>query len=285
MSKKNILLKIFKRGIFLIIGSIFAAVGLEMFLVPNNIIDGGVIGISIILSYLTKSPLGFFIIALNLPFLYLGYKHIGKTFAISTLFSVVLLAIGVTILHPVQSITNDIFLASVFGGIVLGFGVGLIIRYGGSLDGTEIIAIIMDRKTDFSIGEIVMFINVFILGSAGFVFGWDKALYSLITYFIAFKMIDITIEGLDESKAIIIISNKSEIIAEKLMARLGRGVTFLSGMGGYSKENKNIIYLVITRLEIAKLKVIINEIDPDAFLTISEVHDVMGGSFKKKAIH
>lgn len=285
MPRENNFYTLIKRVMFLFAGALLAAVGLEIFLVPNNIIDGGIIGISIISSYLIKVPLGIFILAFNLPFLYLGYKQIGKTFALSTLFSIVSLSAWVTILHPVPVLTEDVLLASVFGGIVLGIGVGLIIRYGGSLDGTEIIAILIDKKTDFSIGETIMFFNIFILGSAGFVFGWDKALYSLIAYFIAFKMIDITIEGLDESKAVLIISNKSEIIAEKLMSRLGRGVTFLSGMGGYKKEAKNVIYLVITRLEIAKLKVIINEIDPEAFITISGVHDVMGGNFKKKAIH
>jgi len=276
---------IIKRILFLFLGSVLAAVGLEIFLVPNNVIDGGIIGISIISSYLTKVPLSIFIIVFNIPFLFLGYKQIGKTFALSTLFSIVSLSFWVSILHPVPGLTEDVFLAAVFGGIILGIGVGLIIRNGGSLDGTEIIAILIDKKTDFSIGEIIMFFNVFILGSAGFVFGWDKALYSLVAYFIIFKMIDITIEGLDESKAVLIISNKSEVIAETLMSRLGRGVTFLSGMGGYKKESKKVIYLVITRLEMAKLKVIISEIDSEAFVTISEVHDVMGGSFRKRAIH
>ncbi len=285
MKRKNKIYNFLKHALLFTIGSVLAAIGLDIFLVPNNIIDGGITGISIISSHLSKLPLGLFIILFNIPFLYLGYKQIGRSFALSTLFSIVSLSIWITILHAVPVLTTDVFLASVFGGIILGIGVGLIIRYGGSLDGTEIIAILIDKKTDFSIGEIVMFFNLFILGSAGFVFGWDKALYSLITYFIAFKMIDITIEGLDESKAIFIISNKSEIIAEKLMTCLGRGVTFLHGMGGYKKEEKNILYLVITRLEIAKLKEIINEIDSEAFFTISGVHDVMGVNFKKKAIH
>ena len=254
MKRKNKIYNFLKHALLFTIGSILAAIGLDIFLVPNNIIDGGITGISIISSHLSKLPLGLFIILFNLPFLYLGYKQLGRFFALSTLFSIVSLSIWVTILHAVPVLTKDVFLASVFGGIILGIGVGLIIRYGGSLDGTEIIAILIDKKTDFSIGEIIMFFNIFILGSAGFVFGWEKALYSLITYFIAFKIIDITIEGLDESKSVFIISNKSEMIAEKLMTDLGRGVTFLHGMGGYKKEEKNILYLVITRLEIAKLK-------------------------------
>lgn len=285
MIKKNHYTNIFIKYLFLFIGSILAAIGLEIFLIPNNIIDGGVVGISIMLSYLSHYPLGLFVFCLNIPFLILGYNHIGKTFVISTLFSISSLSIWVTVLHPIPGLTEDLLLAAVFGGITLGIGVGLIIRYGGSLDGTEIIAIILDKKTGFSVGEIVMFFNLFILSSAGLVFGWDKAMYSLIAYFIAFKMIDITIEGLDETKSVMIISEDSEIIAEKVMARLGRGVTILSGKGGYSGEERNVLYLVITRLEVVKLKVIIDEIDPNAFVTISGVHEVMGGRIKKRAIH
>lgn len=285
MPKGNPVVRTMKKYVLLFIGSILAAIGLEIFLVPNHIIDGGIVGISIIASYLTHIPLGVFIVILNLPFLILGYNQIGKTFAFSTLFSIISLAIWVTILHPIPGVTKDVFLAAVFGGIILGMGVGIIIRYGGSLDGTEIIAIILDRQTGFSVGEIVMFFNLFILTSAGFIFGWDKAMYSLVAYFIAFKVIDITIEGLDESKAVIIISDKPEIIAETLMARLGRSVTFLEGQGGYSKERRSVLYAVITRLEISKLKSIIEDIDENAFVTISDVHEVMGGAFKKHAIH
>lgn len=277
--------KTVKKYTFLLIGALFASIAIEIFLVPNNIIDGGVIGISIISSHITKLPLGIFIFLLNLPFLILGYKQIGKTFVISTVFSVTTLALGVTFLHPVPGITKDVLLAAVFGGIILGVGVGLIIRYGGSLDGTEIVAIILDKRTGFSIGEIVLFFNIFILSSAGFVFGWDKAMYSLIAYFIAFKVIDITVEGLEESKAVIIVSEQPEVIADILMARLGRGVTVLHGKGAYSGDSKGVLYCVITRLEISKLKAIVEEIDTNAFVTFSDVHEVMGGRFKKRAIH
>jgi len=284
-TKSKIVLRTIKRYIFLLLGAVFASIGLEIFLVPNNIIDGGVVGISIISSHLTKLPLGLFIFILNLPFLAIGYKQIGKTFVWSTLFAVTALSIGVTVLHPIPGLTKDVLLASVFGGITLGIGVGLIIRYGGSLDGTEIVAIILDKRTGFSIGEIVMFFNLFILSSAGLVFGWDKAMYSLIAYFIAFKVIDVTVEGLEESKSVIIVSDQPEEIAEVLMARLGRGVTILQGKGAYTGIFKGVLYCVVTRLEIAKLKSIIEEIDPNAFVTFSDVHEVMGGRFKKRAIH
>lgn len=283
--KKQRIEKTLKKFLFLMLGSALAGIGLEIFLIPNNVIDGGIVGISIMAAYLTKWPVGLFIFVLNIPFFVFGYLQIGKTFTISTVFSVGMLSMWVSVLHPVPGITQDVFLAAIFGGVVLGIGVGLIIRYGGSLDGTEIIAIVLDRKTAFSVGEIVMFFNLFILSSAGLIFGWDRAMYSLVAYFVAFKVIDITIEGLDESKEVMIISDKDEEISEILMARLGRGVTLLQGKGGYTGDSKSVLYCVVTRLEIAKMKSIINEIDENAFVTISSVHEVMGGRFKKKAIH
>lgn len=278
-------LKFLRRVMFMIIGSALVSVALEIFLVPNNIIDGGIVGISIILSHLTHFPLGIFLVLLNLPFLLIGYKQIGKTFALSTLFSVILMSIGTTLLHPVQAFTIDPLLAAVFGGIILGIGVGLVIRSGGSLDGTEIVAILVSKKSPFSVGEIVMFFNLFILGSAGFVFGWDHAMYSLIAYYIAFKMIDITIEGLDQSKSVWIISDEFNKIGDSITSRLGRGVTYLKGEGAFTGDDKKVIFSVITRLEEAKLKSIVDELDPKAFLAIGNIHDVKGGRFKKKDIH
>lgn len=285
MAKRNAKLAIFKRYVLIFIGAILASIGLEIFLVPNQIIDGGVVGLSIMASHITGLPLGLFIIVLNLPFLYLGYMQIGKSFTLSTLFAVVSLAYWLSFFHPIPELTHDLFLAAVFGGIIVGIGVGMIIRNGGSLDGTEIVAIIMDKRTGFSVGEIVMFFNLFILSSAGFVFSWDKAMYSLVAYFVAFKVIDVTIEGLDESKGVMIVSDNPDEIADALLARLGRGVTVLHGQGGYTGEPKKVLYSVVTRLEIAKLKAIVNEKDENAFVTINEVHDVMGGRVKKKAIH
>lgn len=285
MGKKKIIANRIRKYLFLSIGAILASIGLEIFLVPNNIIDGGINGISIISSFLTHFSLGIFILIFNLPFLILGYSQIGKTFVVSTLYAIIVLSLGVSFLHPVPGLTQDPLLAAVFGGIILGMGVGMVIRYGGSLDGTEIVAIVLSKKTAFSVGEIVMFFNLFILSSAGVVFGWDRAMYSLIAYFIAFKVIDLTIEGLDESKAVIIVSDRTEEIAEVLMARLGRGVTYLKGKGGYSGETKGVLYSVVTRLELSKLKSIIDEIDEEAFVTVQDVHEVMGGRFKKNAIH
>ena len=285
VEKRNRMVKYIGKYITLFIGSVIAAAGLEFFLIPNQIIDGGIVGISILLSHITGVSLSLYIVLLNLPFLYLGYMQIGKTFCISTLFSVVSLAYWVSVFHPITELTHDYFLAATFGGVLVGIGVGLIIRYGGSLDGTEIVAIILDRKSGFSVGEIIMFFNLFILGSAGLVFSWDKAMYSLVAYFVAFKVIDITIEGLDESKGVMIVSDNADDIAETLLARLGRGVTILHGQGGFSQEPKKVLYSVITRLEIAKLKALIDDKDPNAFVTIHDVHDVIGGRIKKRAIH
>lgn len=274
-----------KKYLVLIIGSLIYSAGLEIFLVPNNIIDGGIVGISIMASYLTGIPFGVYMLVLNLPFIYLGYKQIGKTFAISTIISIIALSIFSEFLEPVPQITQDYFLAAIFGGIIAGAGVGLVIRQGGSLDGTEITAIILDRKTSFSVGEVVMFFNLFILGAAGFVFGWDKAMYSLVTYFIISKMIDVVLKGLDESYAVMIVSDEYEEIADALMHRLGRGVTYLHGQGAYTGDDKQVLYCVVTRLEVVKLKEIALEKDETAFVTINPVHDIVGGRFKKKSIH
>ncbi|MCR8850318.1 YitT family protein [Rossellomorea sp. SC111] len=285
MHKKIPLKEVVKRAILITIGAVIMAVGLEIFLVPNQVIDGGIVGVSIMLSHITGIKLGLFIFILNIPFFFIGYKQIGKTFAFSTLYGIIILSISTTFLHPVAAFTQDILLASLFGGIVLGIGVGMVIRYGGSLDGTEILAILSSKRLPFSVGEIIMFVNLFILASAGFVFSWDRAMYSLLAYYVAFKLIDITIKGLDESKSVWIISENYEEIGDALLHRLGRGVTYLKGEGAFSGDDKKVIFCVITRLEEAKLKDIVAEHDPSAFLAIADIAEVRGGRFKKKDIH
>ena len=273
------------RYALIVLGALIYTFGLETFLVPNHTIDGGVAGLSLMASSITGLPFGIFFVIINLPFLYLGYQQIGKSFTINTLLGVVCVAIFSPFFHGVSPSTNDPFLGAVFGGIILGIGVGLIIRCNGSLDGTEIVAIIFDKKTSFSVGEIIMFINLFILGTAGFVYNWNSAMYSLIVYFIAYRMMDVMIKGLDESKGVMIVTNYPDEIASALMSRLGRGVTFFYGEGGYLKERKRILYSVITRLEMTKTKAIVYEHDPQAFITITDVYDVFGGQFGKKSIH
>jgi len=277
--------KLAKRIFFIILGAILMGVGIEEFLVPNRILDGGIVGISIIMSHLSGWRLGLFIFILNIPFFFIGYKQIGKTFALSTLLGITVLSLTTSFLHEVPVFTEDLLLATVFGGIVLGSGVGIVIRYGGSLDGTEILAILANRKLPFSVGEIIMFFNIFIFGTAGFVFGWDRAMYSILTYFIAFKTIDVVMAGLDESKAAWIISEQHKEIGEAILARLGRGVTYLIGEGAYTGDDKKVIFCVITRLEEAKLKSIVEELDDSAFLAVGNIAEVRGGRFKKKNIH
>ncbi|HIX42205.1 membrane protein [Kurthia sp. 3B1D] len=277
--------RVFMRIIMVIIGAIIMALGLEQFLVPNKILDGGIVGISIIASHLFGIPLGVFIFILNIPFFFIGYKQIGKTFALSTALGITVLSFATIMLHPVAAFTDDLLLSTVFGGVILGTGVGIVIRYGGSLDGTEIMAILFNRKLPFSVGEIIMFFNILIFIVAGFVFNWEQTMYSMLAYFIAYKTIDIVIEGLEESKAIYIISDEYEEIGSAIMNRLGRGVTFLNGAGGYTGDPKNVIFTVVTRLEESKLISIVEEKDPTAFLAIGNIAEVRGGRFKKKNIH
>ena len=285
MTRSKQIFRLVKKLVLLTAGALIAAVGLELFLIPNQLIDGGIIGISILASYLSNYPLAYYIVGLNIPFVIIGYFQIGKTFTLSTLYSVCLLSFFTTQLHPVPAFTEDLLLVAVFGGITLGIGVGLILRSGGSLDGTEIVALIIGPKLAASVGEVVMVFNVFILGSAGFIFGWRNAMYSIIAYFIAYKTIDLVLGGLEESKSVMIMSEKSAEISEAILHRLGRGVTHFYAKGGYTEEDKEVLYCVVTRLELSKLKTIVFDADPDAFMTINIVNDVHGGRFNKKAIH
>jgi uncharacterized membrane-anchored protein YitT (DUF2179 family) len=268
----------------MLIGASLAAVSIELFLVPNSVIDGGIIGISLILVYLTKLPFSLLIIIFNLPFLYSGYKQIGRNFCFSSMFAVVALSIVESQLHHVPAVTSEPLLATVFGGLLLGAGVGTVIRHGGALDGTEILGILLTKKIPFSVGEFVMFLNIFIFAWAGFVLGWEQAMYSILTYYIASKTIDAIIQGLDETKAAFIVSNHYEELSDAITHRLGRGVTKLYGKGGFEGTEKEVIYVVVTRLEITKLKTIISEIDPHAFTTIMDTQEAHGGKFKS-AIH
>jgi uncharacterized membrane-anchored protein YitT (DUF2179 family) len=264
------------------LGAACAAFGLEEFLIPNNIIDGGVIGISIMSGYITGLPIGLFIIVLNLPFFYIAYKNMGKEFVGMSLYATTALALFTHFAHPFPPVTRDLFLVAVFGGVFVGLGVGLIIRAHGSTDGTEIIAIILSNRYSLSVGEIILFINIFILSSAGFVFGWDRAMYSLVTYVVAFKVIDLAIQGLDESKSVVVITDYPHEIGETILHDLGRGVTYLVGEGGYTGLEKRVIYCIVTRLELPRIKDIILSRDPCAFIAIENVHEVTGGRFRRK---
>ena len=267
----------------LFLGAVIASIGLELFLIPNQVIDGGVVGLSIMGHFMVDGvPFGVFLVVLNIPFLYIGYKHIGKNFAISTVIAVIMLSLCSEYAATFPKVTNDPFLAAIFGGIVDGIGVGIIMRAGGSLDGTEIVAIITDKHTPFSVGEVVMFINLFILSGAGLLFTWDKAMYSLVAYFVIAKMIDVVTKGFDETYAVMIVTKDPIEVTDELNRQLGRGVTILHGQGGYTKLPKEILYCVVNRLEVTKVKDIVLSMDENAFVTINSVYDIVGGRFKTK---
>ncbi len=276
-------LRLFGNILFIQAGAILAAFALERFLVPNRILDGGVVGIAIIVSYLGALPLAVLVFAFNLPFMALSLKLIGKRFLLLALYAVASFSVWVALFEPSGLITNDLFLATVFGGILLGAGVGLIIRNGACLDGSEIISIILTSRVPFSVGEIVMGFNVVIFSVAGLVFGLDRALYSVAAYLIAYKAIDLVVEGIDESKALFIVSDKSQEISNFLFERLKAGITIFKGMGGYSKADRDIIYVIVRRLEISKIKNAVRGIDEDAFITIHNVHEVIGKNVRKGA--
>ena len=269
------------RYFFITLGAMIAAFALECFLIPNKIIDGGVIGVSMMVSYLTKWNLGLIIVIINLPFIYLALQKMGKMFVLNVFYGVLMLAIFVNVFSPYK-VTEVPLLATVFGGIILGTGVGIILRNDGALDGTEILSIRLAKKFGFSVGEIIMFFNVFIYTAAGFLYGWDSAMYSILTYFIAYRVIDIVLEGLNSSKSALIISQYSKEIGNAIIKELDISVTYQKGKGGYSGKEQTIIYCVINRLEVAKMKKLIREIDPEAFLVIQDVHEVEGVRVKKK---
>ena len=279
-AKGNSFLSQLKNIIFLTVGAMITAFALESFLVPNNIIDGGVIGISMIVSHITKWNLGLLILILNTPFIIMAFKKMGGKFVVQTAFANIILAVFLNIFHHYK-VTHDLLLATVFGGIILGLGVGIILKHEGSLDGTEMLSLVVSKKLGVSVGEFIMGINVFIYLAAGKVFSWESAMYSIMTYFIASKVIDTVMEGFNSSKSVRIISDNASAIGEQLIERLDISVTYLQGIGGYTGHDKDLIYCVISRLELPKMIDIIKEIDPKAFVSVVDVHEVYGGRFRK----
>ncbi|WP_039905593.1 YitT family protein [Intestinibacter bartlettii] len=281
MKSNKKLLDNFLSFLLITLGATLAALALEIFLVPNNIIDGGIIGISIMISYITKVKLSILTFVLNIPFLILGYKQLGKSFLIKAAYAMLVFSVLLEQFKPVPELTNDILLATVFGGLLLGIGVGFVIKFGACLDGTEVVAILINKKTSFSVGQVVMFLNFFIYSTSGLLFGWDRALYSILTYFITFKIIDMVSEGFEQAKAAMIITNHGEEIANSIYKHLGRTVTMLEGEGLISGK-KVVLYAVVTRIEIPELKRIVAADDYSAFVTITDVNEIVGKHIKKK---
>lgn len=267
--------------IMLIIGAASAAFSIECFLIPNTILDGGVTGISMMINYISGITLSILIVVINIPFFIIGFKALGKRFLFRGLFSTGAFAMFLEVFKGVDTVTSSELLAVVFGGVLLGVGVGLVLRYGGCLDGTEIAAMLLSRKVSVSTGGIIFMINILIYITAGLLFGWDRALLSLLTYFITFKIIDLVEQGMEQARAAMIITEHAAELADSIYERLGRTCTFINAEGLVSGSGKTVLYCVITRVEINELKRIINESDVSAFVTISEVSEILGNHIKR----
>ena len=266
--------------LLLTVGAAIAALALEEFLVPFQILDGGVVGVSMIVSQLTLLPLGLFIVVLNIPFMFIGFRRLGKTFLIRALYAMLVFSVLLEVFKPLPPLTEQELLVVVFGGVLLGLGVGLILRSGGCLDGTEIVAMLLSQRVSLSTGQIVLGFNIVIYAAAGLLFGLDRALYSLLTYFITSKIIDMVQNGMEQGKAVTIITNEGRQIADALYDRLGRTCTLLEGRGLISGE-KVVLYCVVTRIEVATVKQIIHAMDGTAFVTITDVSEILGQHIKQ----
>ena len=281
-TRGQIIISYIIKAIFLMLGAFIVAVALEMFLLPNKIIDGGVIGISMMATYITNGNLGIFIMLINLPFVLIALRTLGKFFVIQTFFAILMLSIATNMIHW-RIVTQDLLLSTVFGGILLGLGVGLILKNNASLDGTEMISIELSKKLKIiSVGELLMGINFFIYMGAGFLLGWDRALYSVLTYYVASKVIDTVLEGLDKAKSVRIVSDKSREIGDSIIQELDISVTYMKTLGGYSRQEKILTYCVVNKFDMPKLKELVHTIDPKAFIVTEDVHEVEGVRFKKK---
>jgi uncharacterized membrane-anchored protein YitT (DUF2179 family) len=277
-----------KNTIFILIGIISAGFGLKGFLLPNLFIDGGAMGISLLISETTNVSLSILIVAINLPFLLLGYSQIGKQFVLKSIIAIIGLAAVVHFI-PYPLITSDKLLIAVFGGFFLGAGIGMAIRGGSVIDGTEVLAIHLSKKTGLTIGDIIMIFNIIIFSFGAYILSIEIALYAMLTYLSAAKTVNFVIEGVEEYTGITIISNDSDRIRLMITEKLGRGVTLYNGKGGYGKSGDtlkqiDIVYTVITRLEIARLRTEINKIDSDAFIIMNSVKDTKGGMIKKRSL-
>ncbi|MBI5402038.1 MAG: YitT family protein [Ignavibacteriae bacterium] len=275
-----------KEVFLLCAGVLSAGFGLRGFLLPNNFIDGGAVGISLLISEVSGFSLSYLLILVNLPFILLGIKTISRGFALKTAVSILLLSVAVAF-FPYPQITSDKLLVAVFGGLFLGTGIGLAVRGGGVIDGTEVLAINLSKKTGLTIGDIIFIINIIIFSTAAYLLSVETALYSILTYLSASKSVDFVIEGIEEYLGVTIISDKSELVRRAIINVMGNGVTIFKGEKGYGKHLVNeggtdILYTVLSRLEVSKLKNLIEEIDTDAFVTMHSIKDTKGGMIKKK---
>lgn len=273
---------------FILLGVLAAAFGLKGFLLPNHFLDGGVMGISLLTEYLTGVPLSYLVVLINLPFIAIGYRQISPRFAFKTALAIVLLALAIEFIQfPV--VTSDKLLIAFFGGFFLGAGIGLSIRGGSVLDGTEVLAIYSSKKTTLTVGDVILIFNILIFGVAAVVINVETALYAILTYLAASKTVDFVVHGIEEYTSVMIISDKSDEIKRAITEKMGRGITILNGKGGFGKQglkvkDQEVILSIITRLELQKLKAEIAKIDNQAFVVENSVNDIKGGMIKKKPL-
>lgn len=284
---KTVISRKIKDTFLIIFGISIAAFGLKGFLMPSNFIDGGATGIALLTSEITFIPLSVLLVVINLPFVFLGYRLIGKEFAFKTALAITGLAVCVSVIHfPV--ITHDKLLIAVFGGFCLGAGIGLSIRGGAVIDGTEVLAIFLSRKLGTTIGDIIISINILVFSCAAYLLSVETAMYSMITYLAAAKTMDFVIEGIEEYIGVNIISLKQAVIREMILSKLGRGVTIYTGTHGYGRSGNvkktDVLYTVVTRLELSKLNAEIEMIDKDAFVVMNSIKDTKGGMIKKRRL-
>jgi uncharacterized membrane-anchored protein YitT (DUF2179 family) len=274
-----------KNAVLIILGILSAGLGLKGFLMSSRFIDGGVTGISMLLADVLGFPLAILILIINLPFIALGYRQIGGKFAFKSALAIAGLSVCLAVVkYP--DVTPDKLLTAVFGGFFIGAGIGLAIRGGAVLDGTEIAALLVSKSSHYlKVGDVILILNVFIFAAAAFFLGIESAMYSVLTYFAASKTIDFLIHGIEEYTAIIIVSERHEEIKEAIIRSLGRGVTVYKGRGGMSDTEQDILYCVVTRLEIGNVKRLANEIDGTAFILVHALADVQGGVIKKSGLH
>lgn len=284
-----------KDTLSILTGIIFATIGLEYFIVPNHLLDGGVTGISLLFSFITKADVSVFIFTINLPFIIMGYRQVGKLFALKTFLAIVTLSVILLIMHSFHpsAVTNEPILIAVFGGICLGAGIGFAMRGGCVIDGTEVLALFLTRKTSMQVGEIILIINVLIFAVAAFLQGIETALYSILTFMAASRTVDFLTNGIEEYTGVMIISEESETIRKQIINQLGRGVTIYSGKRGLrgrkalegGMNNRDILYTVVTKLELAKVRTIVDEIDRTSFITTHSISSVKGGMVKARKLH
>ncbi len=278
-------LLLIRDGALLIMGVVSAGFGLKGFLLPNAFIDGGVTGISLLVAKISELPLSILIVVINIPFLVIGYRQIGPVFALRSILAIAGLALALELI-PFPIITSDKLLVATFGGFFLGAGIGLAIRGGAVLDGTEVLAIYLSRKTGLTVGDVILMFNILIFSVAAYLLSVETALYAILIYLAASRTVDFIVEGVEEYVGVTVVSSHYEEIRRMIVEKLRRGVTVYGGMSGHGKRGElkhtQILYIVITRLEIARLKNEIQKIDPNAFLTTVVVRDIRGGMVKKR---